>query len=1004
MDGYTPTELGTSANALSLTENVITYYETNTFDLPTADLPTASHVTRTGYTFTGWKVTKTEDASAMWNDVDANGILKTYRVSRQYGKVELEAQWVANTYKVIYDGNGNTNTDVKMADSTFTYDVSSNLRANQYVRTGYDFKGWAESSTGEKLYNDTQSVINLTAEPNGTFTLYAYWELHVYTLTANPNDGELVEPLPTGWTKDGDNAKKEINNFTVAFGTLPTATRIGYRFEGWSTSSTGTIDKDSKLDQDNPQDMTIYAVWEVIPYTITLNLTDNRIGTPTIKNYEPIGVTYNAANKTITYTIESVFNLPNGNQTTRTGYTFTSWELDGADTSWGASGTPYGSGQISGKYGNITLKALWNTIDYKIKFELDSGEIYHGFINSYDASDASFSATEKETLADGTKLYEYIVTYNIENNFELPTVEQTTKTGYTFANWEVSASDGNWGEIGTTYSSGAQIGKDASVIRYGTSNDSTVTLQAKWNINYYIIELDLDKEDVEVGNAVLDTLERDGNVTYHDSIELGGETYTNAIKYTVEDAFDLPLDGEITKDNYAYLGWSQIGTASSTIAFVNQSTYYKSVVAGSYGYTKLQMNWNAVVYEITLLLDKQGEYDYATIKDYEPEGEAYYETKQQGTAPNITTIHIIKYTTEDAFSLPTSDHISKTGYTFVGWELEDGGTNIDFGKTNINSIDYLINVARESFGNATLQLVWQADIYTINFDMDMEANDEVGYGYIIDEYNPNSKNARFEKTETATSGKYDHKVKYTIEDAFNLPNITPTEQVKKDGYTFVGWTINTGTNNVNFGINGSGHVVSIGIGSHDSVELQANWQLIEYKITLDLDNELVEVGSAELKNYTPHGDSAKHASITGNEITYTIQDEFNLPTSAHILKIAYTFIGWSLVTGDETIIFDKTTIESVEYILKVLRGSRGEAKLQAIWEANIYVIELVLDGTGEVGNAVVSGYAPNGAGSYHDSIEIDNVTYTNAILYTMILYCFLTFFDIELLLNVFLIS
>ena len=982
MDGYTPTELGTSPNALSLTENAITYYETNTFDLPTA-----SHVTRTGYTFTGWKVTKTEGASGVWSNVDDNSVLKTYRISRQYGNVELEAQWVANTYTVKYDGNGATGGST--ADSYHTYDLEGKLTKNGYVRTGYDFKGWAETPTGPKKYDDEQSVINLTAEPNGVFTLYSSWELHIYTVIANPNaDSATINELNGwDWAEDGKNAEKKINNFTTTFGTLPTAIRTGYTFEGWADSATATssnISTSSKLNQTNPQDMTIYAVWKVIEYTITLDLDDaSNIGTGQINGYELTNATYNTANKTITYTIESAFNLPTETNTKRTGYTFTSWELGGDDTSWGAKGTQYGGSKISGKYGNITLKALWNTIDYKIKFELDSGEIYNGFINSYDASDASFSATEKETLADGTKLYEYIVTYNIENNFSLPTVEQTTKTGYTFANWEVSASDGNWGVVGTTYNSGAQIGEDKNIIRYGTAKDSVITLQAKWNINYYIIELVLDGAG-EVGNAVLDSLSRGGNVTYHDSIKLGGETYKNAIKYTVEDAFDLPLEGEITKANYAYLGWSQIGIPCTTIAFVNQSTYYKSVVAGSYGYTKLQMNWNTTVYEITLLLDKSGEVGNAVITDYEPNSsKADYVTEQQGTALNITIKHVIKYTVEDEFDLPTSDHISKTGYTFVGWELEAGGTNIDFGKTNINSIDYLINVARGSDGNATLQLVWQADIYTIDFDMDMETNDEVGYGYIIDEYNPNSKNARFEKTETATSGKYDHKVKYTIEDAFNLPNITPTEQVKKDGYTFVGWTINTGTNNVNFGINGSGHVVSIGIGSYNNVELQANWQLNKYNITLDLDNELVEVGSAELKNYTPHGDSAKHASITGNEITYTIQDEFNLPTDAHISKIAYTFIGWSLVTGDETIIFDKTTIESVEYILKVLRGSRGEAKLQAIWQADIYVIELVLDGTGEVGNAVVSGYAPNGAGSYHDSIEIDNVTYTNAILYTI---------------------
>ena len=52
--------------------------------------------------------------------------------------VSLFAESEANTYTVVFDGNGNTN-DVAMDNFIMSYDSADNLPKNLYVRDGYDF-------------------------------------------------------------------------------------------------------------------------------------------------------------------------------------------------------------------------------------------------------------------------------------------------------------------------------------------------------------------------------------------------------------------------------------------------------------------------------------------------------------------------------------------------------------------------------------------------------------------------------------------------------------------------------------------------------------------------------------------------------------------------------------------------------------------------------------------------------------------------------------------------
>ena len=81
------------------------------------------------------------------------------------------------SYSVKFNANGGTGT---MANESFTYGTAKALTANAFKRTGYTFHGWATSASGAKVYNDKQSVSNLTQTSGAVVNLYAVWKSALY--------------------------------------------------------------------------------------------------------------------------------------------------------------------------------------------------------------------------------------------------------------------------------------------------------------------------------------------------------------------------------------------------------------------------------------------------------------------------------------------------------------------------------------------------------------------------------------------------------------------------------------------------------------------------------------------------------------------------------------------------------------------------------------------------------------------------------------------------------
>ena len=258
-----------------------------TYDASYGTLPTP---VRDGYKFLGWFT-----AASGGTQVTEDTIVKTASAHTLY------AHWQANTYTVVFNGNGNTGGST--ATQTLTYDKAQALTANGFTKTGYHFVGWATSASGSKVYSDKQSVTNV-AGTNASVTLYAIWEANEYTVEFNSNGG-------TGSVESQTMTYDEVANLNKG-----EITREGHVFRGWSTTQGGKVEYVAgapveNITTTNNGTVTLYAVWEKIQCTVIF-IVDGQIYTVvTVEWGTPSEEVIGQAVNTVLYDVDDDEELPN---------------------------------------------------------------------------------------------------------------------------------------------------------------------------------------------------------------------------------------------------------------------------------------------------------------------------------------------------------------------------------------------------------------------------------------------------------------------------------------------------------------------------------------------------------------------------------------------------------------------------------------------------------------------------------------------------------------------
>jgi uncharacterized repeat protein (TIGR02543 family) len=130
---------------------------------------------------------------------------------------------------------------------------SKNIADNEPVgdlptatKTGHAFNGWFTAASGGTQIDATRLI---TSDE----TFYAQWTAETYTITFDPNSGNVSPASKTA-------------TYNSAVGELPTPTRAGYEFQGWFASE-GTQYTAATVYLET-SDITLYAQWEFIKGTI----------------------------------------------------------------------------------------------------------------------------------------------------------------------------------------------------------------------------------------------------------------------------------------------------------------------------------------------------------------------------------------------------------------------------------------------------------------------------------------------------------------------------------------------------------------------------------------------------------------------------------------------------------------------------------------------------------------------------------------------------------------
>ena len=594
------------------------------------------------------------------------------------------------------------------------------------VRTGYIFLGW----TGEGI-TEPQKTIEIPQGSTGDRTYTANWQVIEYTITLLDMDGAgtsealvytveqpVTLPTPTregyaflGWTVNSDMAPQltvvlpqgsignrtytanwELTGYTITMDlnggsgetallytviddefALPTPTRNGYEFVGWTGEGITTPQTSVKIPKGSTGNKAYTANWQVIEYTITLDTN----GGP---NVSPIK-----------YTVEDSFTLP---YPLRPGYEFAGWTLDGSGMLPATTLIIY-----YGTTGDLHYKAEWRLAEYTINMDLNGG-----------------SGKEK-------------VVYTItDEDFELPT---PTRNGYEFVGWKGEgittpqrivkipkgstgnkAYTANWKVIQYTIITLLEGGNAGSSGAYVYTVEETFTLPTPTRTGYTFwgwtgegITTPQPNVTIPKGSTGDKTyIENWVETGYTITLDLNGGSGKEKVIYTMTDEdFELPTP---TRNGYEFVGWTGEGITTPQTSV--------KIPKGSMGNKAYTANWKVIRYTITLVTN--------------------------GGA----VIASIRYTVEDSVTLPIPPE--RPGYEFAGWVLDGSG---QFPSTPMI-------IPEGSTGDRIYEAEWRVATYTITY---------------------------------VSHGKAYNWVQYTINNQvyFGLPEEDPSYYLP--GYTFVGWKI-----------------------------------------------------------------------------------------------------------------------------------------------------------------------------------------------------------------------
>ena len=220
-----PTTDGTIGNT-GTTNKAVTFNSTyGTLPAPTLN----------GYAFAGWYTAAT-------NGTKVSDTTK-YTTA---GNSTLYAHWNLNTYSIGYNLNGGSisgqPTSYNVNTATFTLPAPT--------RAGYSFTGWTGSNG-----TTAQKRVSIAKNSTGNKSYTANWSLNTYTISYTLNGGNI----------SGQKTSYDVT--TEAFA-LPTPSRNGYTFTGWTGTGLSSATKSVTVAKGSTGNRSYTANWSANVLTI----------------------------------------------------------------------------------------------------------------------------------------------------------------------------------------------------------------------------------------------------------------------------------------------------------------------------------------------------------------------------------------------------------------------------------------------------------------------------------------------------------------------------------------------------------------------------------------------------------------------------------------------------------------------------------------------------------------------------------------------------------------
>ena len=863
-----------------------------------------------GYTFIGWATE--ENGIVEYRDgEEVVNLTSTFNET-----VTLYAVWELNVYEVkVYLDS--TSTDYL----TLYYEHGTNIFVldNIYTKVGYTFVNWLNKDD-DKEFTETTITANIS--------LYANWEEITYSITY------------IGSTIDKNYATSYTINTENILPTTETATINGYIVKGW-TLKEGSNEHFTYIKGSTIGNLVLYAILEPIEYSIILDKNKNNIyDEETDKKIN--NVLYGSSGD-IFYGLIKDITLPNNAQEVFKGWADNTGKLITNESVFAYTNL---------KNNQLFLYPVFENNAYSITIMVDGGIIstinnVPYTTNIVDAIKDIVSPTKdyyqfSGWLLDGTLITEssLMPAQNIILNAQFTTIQYkltiTSELNNPVIiddfNVEYSIEDLKEKLILTGYNLVSLTNNDIilstieDIIELADSNKE-ITISANYEISKIettltisnIVNVDeLDKIDSYIKEQLNDySVETTNNVSNNNIIltiiiTTDYNTDLNSILNSLLNSDYFDDSYEVNDVIYIFNEWQNVENT------ITNKTYDASYEIGGYVVTINQVVDTTTPDSINVLKDENDRFilKKSDIVDYEKTSDLNYEFVGW----------FVSDEEQDFFGNETSKEITGPLTLYARFELKDIIIKFDVGVSD-NSVT----------GNMEDQIVKSSKATQLNENMfrrlgyefvgwATEENGDVVYGDAIEitlfaeesieitlyaKWNIITYNIQY----NGATGDFNNI--YNVNDSI----ILPTEVDEKPGYTFVCW----------LDVNGE-PITEITKGTTGDITLTAKWNLIEYNIIYNLNDDSIDAA----------------IDVGNNPNTYTIESP-NI-TIINPTRPGYTFAGWK----DST---DATA--NMNYVINT--GTIGDITLTATWTPNNYQITYDVNG----GNELTS--------------NIKNVTYQNVI-------------------------